>query len=677
MSVKNFKLTTVAAFVLAATNANAALYQVVESDASSLTTAGDYYSSAIQGAGSSPTSCFDSGSGCSGSSYNLAGDTLNAGQSTSMSSKLTYRAIEGISYKEEVPFGIDSDYDILTQDDLETYCNAYLGYSTCDSWATWHWSGDTDTGIGGLEKERNAFSDKDYSTNADSFFEAFTSSIFPFDPDEGSSAPSSGISSAPTSGTTEQVVTNIMTDTSGTLVGVTGITNSGYYTTTDGNSNYAQLYRQRGFFTNSDGSSITVLEPDYDSSVTSDSSKDSTIVNQMGRTMAFDSFSYGGTRYIVGSASVAPFSYSYDDKDYTGDVGACVDYTDPALYQDCQNFAFANRAYIWDSSNTSNKYYVADWDLDSATTALDDDTAAQASVRAATIADVSTSAYDGLPVLVGYNTDEYSSAFYMQAAVFRPASTSSFAIDGNEKWTSTFIENAKATSGTYRNSVATDINDNLLVIGEAKLKTPENGAYANKMFIADATSTPTAVYFNDMSEDIFFTGAGGQANAINNYNEIVGSVDAENHSESGGKARDIRGFIYPYSHTRGTETTRRAIFSNKAWWLDDLTNGGTYSDNNNKYRIIDATDINDAGVISATALKCSSGYDSTDHFAYCGGGSTQERIVAVKLVPIAGATSSDISARSTSSSTTVSRSGGSLGWFSIGLLGLLGFRRRK
>ena len=126
--------------------------------------------------------------------------------------------------------------------------------------------------------------------------------------------------------------------------------------------------------------------------------------------------------------------------------------------------------------------------------------------------------------------------------------------------------------------------------------------------------------------------------------------------------------------------------NSKAWWLDDLTNGsnadGDASGENNKFRIIDATDINDAGVISATAIKCtvggySSAYDTTSHNSYCGGASSNavEEVVAVKLVPIAGATKADIQARSADSE-KVDRQGGSLGWLTLTVLGLLGFRRK-
>ena len=156
---------------------------------------------------------------------------------------------------------------------------------------------------------------------------------------------------------------------------------------------------------------------------------------------------------------------------------------------------------------------------------------------------------------------------------------------------------------------------------------------------------------------------------------MVGSIDISREREKDGTEREKRGFIYPLDET-GTESTRRAIFDNKAWILDDLTNDGVVSSNNNTYRILEATDINDAGVISATARKCENGYDTTEMDSYCQGGRIGvETVVAVKLIPIENATSADIQSRSYRSA-NIDRQGGSLGWFALVVIGLLGFRRK-
>lgn len=161
---------------------------------------------------------------------------------------------------------------------------------------------------------------------------------------------------------------------------------------------------------------------------------------------------------------------------------------------------------------------------------------------------------------------------------------------------------------------------------------------------------------------------------INKYNEIVGQLDAEDTREIDGKPRRKRGFILPYE-ANGSVESRRSIFDNKAWYLDDLTNGSNAPVENNQYRIIDATDINDAGVISATAIKCDGGYDTTAHNSYCGEGSKEETVVAVKLIPIADADASNINARPVEKA-SAERSGAGLGWLSLTLLVLFGFRRK-
>ncbi|WP_375753991.1 DUF3466 family protein [Vibrio sp. HN007] len=658
MSSKTFKLSTVATFVLAATNANAALYQVVEISPSSSTV--EYHASAIE-AESGSTNCFSTNCG-TGTAYSLAGDTLVG---------------EGFSFKNEVPYRVDNHFNYQDLDDLESYCNSQLKYSTCEAWAERNWLGNSSLDTGGLQNEREAFYQSSYKSNHSSFFD---STNYTFTPSAGSAAP--GSLGSVHSNTIDTVVNSMYGTT-----GVIGNTSSGYY-----ESNYSQIYRQRGFYATS-ASSAVVLEPAYESAFSINSGSkgaEERTVNQMGRTFAYDSFEHGGKTYIVGSASVATFDYNDSNKDYgSRDVGTCITTAaagsntgDPALSANCQNFGFATKAYIWDTTDSGvTKHPVSPWGMSGTQYANYDEAASQASVRAAVIADRTGSTYNTTPVLVGFNTERDGNNMMMQAAVFRPTTPSSFSVADNA-WTSTFIANATVKIGsdfTYSNSLAKAINKNLIVVGESKLRgdTPENGAAASKMFVADANaSTPTATYFNG-TESIFFSGAGGEVNAINNFNEIVGAVDAETHREVNGKIRKRRGYIYPYNNSAGTDSSRREIFSNRAWWLDDLTNGGSYSSSNNKYRIISASDINDAGVISATALRCASGYDSTAHFSYCGNGKETETIVAVKLVPIAGAKSTDISARATEEDTKVSRSGGGVGWLSIALLSLLGFRRRK
>ncbi len=638
----------VAAALMAANSANAALYKIVPVDSG--VDANQVFSSAISdssvASATDPLGCFADSASCTDGDYLLGGDTR--------------QGEDGISYRDEVPFKYDNTFTYLDYGDLRNYCYNQLGYSTCDSWAVKQWFGansendedDCDYSLtGGLCQERRAFYQGYNGRNAAGFVDGAEIAA-PIDS-----------SYIPPGGTLQQdsanvVVNKVLAD--GTLI---GIASSGYYNV-GGHS--VLTYRQRGFYND------LVLQPKQDGDA---------IVKQMGRTFAYDSFDYNGTTYVVGSASIAPFDNGDDNKRYynggeSGELSNCTSYDDPALFAACQNFAFATQAYVWNSTDGTSGKAVSGWD--NTTEANKDDAAAQASARTAAISDVT--AFNGLPVLAGFNTYKDDDNYLMQAAIFYPKDT----VDptAENQWDSVFVQGAEVEDDDdyiYSNSLVKDINKNLIAIGEAKRsgRYPENGAANNRLFYTDAsvgnaTTKPTAVY---LSGDIFFKGAGGEANAINNYNEVVGSIDAEESREWDGKQRRRRGFIEPLNVT-GTDASRLAIFQGKSWWLDNLTNGGADSDANNAYRIVNATGINDDGVISATANYCAGGYDNTDHNSYCGDGSGTEELVAVKLIPIVGATADDIEQRR-AGNPPVERKGGSLGYFALALLGLLGFRRKK
>ncbi|EPO0036614.1 DUF3466 family protein [Vibrio cholerae] len=274
---------------------------------------------------------------------------------------------------------------------------------------------------------------------------------------------------------------------------------------------------------------------------------------------------------------------------------------------------------------------------------------------------------------VGYSSFDADNN-YMQASVFLLDDASNFS--NASSWVTKAVPGAESRIGgdyIHSNSVVTDVNKNLVALGSAKRtgSRPENGAAGDRLFVIEDVSanTPTA---NFLTGGIFFTGAGGKAGAINSYNEIVGQVDANDTRENDGKPRRKRGFIYPYS-ANGSDPSRMAIFANKAWLLDDLTNDNTATGNNNQFRVIDATDINDAGVISATALKCSGGYDTTAHNSLCS--NREETVVAVKLIPISDPSVAKIQQRSTEEQAS-ERKGGSFGLGLLMVLGVLGFRRK-
>ncbi|MEZ8039613.1 DUF3466 family protein [Vibrio sp. 10N.261.49.A5] len=579
MTCNKFKLTTVAALVLAATNANAALYKVVEvATPSSIVGASETFGVAIQPAAVTGTeSCFTTGTigGVACDSFKLAGETRNS--------------LEAISYREEVPFAMDAVFQYLQEfDDFKNYCNRELRYSTCESWAKTRWE---DTWF----KERNNLS----YVNAKAFIEG--GAILD----------------------TRNTVINSLYVNDASEVKPLGIKSEG-------------SIRNNAIFTTSPNGPAGSSETRAWKAITASN----------------------GTVYNVGSVS-------------TSETITETSTPDPV---------FSSKAAIWDGTNTKQ----IDWTRGG--TARQGDYYAQGSMRS--IAESDTKFYG-----VGYNTVDGSGDLQdMNASVF--ISKSLDLADSANTWTTKSIEGAKVNSNSsndykYSNSVATDINKNLFVIGNSKRngRVPENGSAGSKMFVVTDASvaTPTATY---LTGGIFFAGSSGEARAVNNFNEIVGQVDAETTREVDGSERRHRGFIYPYQAT-GTDPSRIDLFQNKAWWLDDLTNDGNVSGENNKFRIIDASGINDAGVISATAIKCmidtngdgrgndERAYDTTSHNSYCAGAASNavEEVVAVKLIPIEGKGKSDIQARSTDTA-KVDRKGGSLGWFALTVLGLLGFRRK-
>ncbi|MFA0038992.1 DUF3466 family protein [Vibrio chagasii] len=579
MTCTKFKLTTVAALVLAATNANAALYKVVEVTPS-ITGASEIFGVAIQpgsatdGTNDLALGCFDSAAtNCADTTFKLAGETRNT--------------VEAVSYREEVPFAMDAPFQYIQEfDDFENYCYRELRYSTCESWAQNRWN---DT----WSKERN---DLTY-VNAKAFVEGGDT----FD--------------------SHNTVINSLDDDAKPL----GVKS-------DGN------VRNNAMFTTTPNGPTGTSE-----------------------TRAWRAIKASdGTVYNVGSVSTK---------------GPGTDTSDTT---------FSSKAAIWDGDITKELDWIRSGN------AQQGDYFAQGSMRSIAITQTSDQPPVDIFYGVGYNTADGNGDLQdMNASVFVSDSLEL----NTAKWTTTQISGAEVKSGSsnddarYSNSVATDINDNLFAVGYAKRNgyVPENGSAGNKIFVVENAADPKAEF---LTGGIFFDGSSGEAKAVNNFNEIVGQIDAETTREVDGSERRHRGFIYPYNLPSSIDARRVDIFGGKAWWLDDLTNDGDASGDNNKFRIIDATDINDAGVISATAIKCTvdgkdQPYDTTSHNSYCGGASSNavEKVVAVKLIPIKGArydTGSDtdsVVARSADSE-KVDRQGGSLGWLTLTVLGLLGFRRK-
>ncbi|MBJ6921178.1 DUF3466 family protein [Vibrio cholerae] len=564
MSRITFKRSILASAVLLATQtANAALYQVMEVTPSTGQSYGSAWGVAIQPS-TGTDSCFNNSTVGSVNCQNfaLAGETRIEKASTG-------KAVDGLSYRDEVAFGIDNAFVYVQErNDFERYCYNELLYSTCNTWADPHWNR--------WQAEINSTQ----VANSIAFI-------------------GTGTTGAPID-ESQNVIVNSLTSNA-TPIGIN--VKTGDVTTYRRNANAIHAR--------------------------------STVAPNITDALYTRAWKTDGV-YTVGSIS----------RSSNNNEGAYF-YSKPAIWKNSNGETVE---LSWPTGTEPNR----------------NNRLAQGSMR-----DVVENG--GKLYAVGYSSYDTDN-HYMQASVFQLDDTSNFS--NAASWTTKAVSGAESRIGgdyIHSNSVVTDVNKNLVALGSAKRagSRPENGAAGNRLFVIEdiSASTPTA---NFLTGGIFFTGAGGKAGAINSYNEIVGQVDANDTRENDGKPRRKRGFIYPYS-ANGSDPSRMAIFANKAWLLDDLTNDNTATGNNNQFRVIDATDINDAGVISATALKCSGGYDTTAHNSLCS--NREETVVAVKLVPIVNATSANIQQRSTEEQAS-ERKGGSFGLGLLMVLGVLGFRRK-
>lgn len=573
MSRITFKRSILASAVLLATQtANAALYQVMEVTPSTGQSYGSAWGVAIQASNPDTiANCFTSSSidiGSPSTGTIACTDFALAGE-TRIEKASTGKAVDGLSYRDEVAFGIDNAFVYVQErNDFERYCYNELLYSTCNTWADPHWNR--------WQAEINSTQ----VANSIAFI-------------------GTGTTGAPID-ESQNVIVNSLTSNA-TPIGIN--VKTGDVTTYRRNANAIQAR--------------------------------STVVPNITDALYTRAWKTDGV-YTVGSIS----------RSSNNNEGAYF-YSKPAIWKNSNGETVE---LSWPTGTEPNR----------------NNRLAQGSMR-----DVVENG--GKLYAVGYSSYDTDN-HYMQASVFELDNTSNFS--NAASWTTKAVSGAESRIGgdyIHSNSVVTDVNKNLVALGSAKRagSRPENGAAGNRLFVIEdvSASTPTA---NFLTGGIFFTGAGGKAGAINSYNEIVGQVDANDTRENDGKPRRKRGFIYPYS-ANGSDPSRMAIFANKAWLLDDLTNDNTATGNNNQFRIIDATDINDAGVISATALKCSGGYDTTAHNSLCS--NREETVVAVKLVPIVNATSANIQQRSTEEQAS-ERKGGSFGLGLLMVLGVLGFRRK-
>ncbi|WP_318463160.1 DUF3466 family protein [Photobacterium leiognathi] len=660
MPHKMLKLSTLAILVAGASQASAAVYTIepVSTAGADQLAAQEYFPSAQANADSTPVSMFTTGIKPSAEGENCFTGNCNAGSYDVAGT--ARRGTQGAPLSDAVAFNQNRQF-VNDLSGLYNYCRDDLGYNTCDVWARSEYFGygynvddeQSGQGLGGLQHIQQTWKNN-YRSNAVALDNgaAVTTKA-----DDVSAYPEQGI------GTLQDKTTDA------TLEGITGNYSFGTSSSAVFNNNgvYPRAFAKRGFV-NIDGTPAALLNP-----VSGDA-----FVKNMGQTMANGAVeTTDGNLLVVGTSSFAQtFTQDVDSRDpNTDDINIGLGFnkdtfkqcaTNPSnLYStfECQFSSFANEAAFWLVDASGN--VVKSGAMGSNLAAVDkdhDDVSAQASANAVAMV-------NGSPVAVGYISRDTNSSdsYVMEAAFFKPTA----GIDSS--WTQTAIPGITISTGDDRNyeyTMANDVNANFKVVGIAKSHKADNRSYPQKMFIYD-NATGQTKFLDSSVSSIFFRGANGDAQAINDHDQVVGWVDSETKNQIDGSERRHRAFTYIAG-----SAAQGPLKAGSVWMLDDLTNDPELGNASvaNSYRIISATDVNNAGVISATANYCAGGYQNLTKEAQC---SVTEKQVAIKLVPKANATDKDIIVRKAEEDEPVKRSGGSLGILALTALGFIGFRRRK
>ncbi|WP_318410325.1 DUF3466 family protein [Photobacterium leiognathi] len=660
MPHKMLKLSTLAILVAGASQASAAVYTIepVSTAGADQLAAQEYFPSAQANADSTPVSMFTTGIKPSAEGENCFTGNCNAGSYDVAGT--ARRGTQGAPLSDAVAFNQNRQF-VNDLSGLYNYCRDDLGYNTCDVWARSEYFGygynvddeQSGQGLGGLQHIQQTWKNN-YRSNAVALDNgaAVTTKA-----DDVSAYPEQGI------GTLQDKTTDA------TLEGITGNYSFGTSSSAVFNNNgvYPRAFAKRGFV-NIDGTPAALLNP-----VSGDA-----FVKNMGQTMANGAVeTTDGNLLVVGTSSFAQtFTQDVDSRDpNTDDINIGLGFnkdtfkqcaTNPSnLYStfECQFSSFANEAAFWLVDASGN--VVKSGAMGSNLAAVDkdhDDVSAQASANAVAMV-------NGSPVAVGYISRDTNSSdsYVMEAAFFKPTA----GIDSS--WTQTAIPGITISTGDDRNyeyTMANDVNANFKVVGIAKSHKADNRSYPQKMFIYD-NATGQTKFLDSSVSSIFFRGANGDAEAINDHDQVVGWIDSETKNQIDGSERRHRAFTYIAG-----SAAQGPLKAGSVWMLDDLTNDPELGNASvaNSYRIISATDVNNAGVISATANYCAGGYQNLTKEAQC---SVTEKQVAIKLVPKANATDKDIIVRKAEDDEPVKRSGGSLGILALTALGFIGFRRRK
>jgi len=164
-------------------------------------------------------------------------------------------------------------------------------------------------------------------------------------------------------------------------------------------------------------------------------------------------------------------------------------------------------------------------------------------------------------------------------------------------------------------SIAYDINNSGIAVGH--ITKAISGRAVEKFFYVDTTVPKEQIEL--INPDDFFTGSDSTARAINNNGLIVGEGEIETHNESTSNPRRTAAFVYDMNDNIFTNLNEQVPCS------DRLT-----------YDIVEARGINDAGIISATAVVKANRIDAKGEAMLDSTGNplTEDVIRAISLEPI-------------------------------------------
>ncbi|PLC58310.1 DUF3466 family protein [Photobacterium carnosum] len=669
MPHKMLKLSTLAILIAGASQVSAAVYTVVPVDQNSTLKDQPYFDKAQSGASLlySSTGIQDSGSDSSCFTADCKSETYKV-------TSEARRGTEGTPIADTTPYNQNSQ-DIVKQSQLRSYCDNNLGYGICDIWAENQFFGrdyaDNDEwngqGVGGLQKKQAAWVNG-YHSNSQGLVNGVSVETF------ASNAESY-------TGTQKANLGDIIANTTDTLVKGTvgtdfvyGITSSSLFKNVSG---MPRAFEKRGFV-NTNGQSVQ-LAP-----VSTSTSNE--LVSNMGQTLANDAVMFDGKLFVVGSSSYAASFYAKNGNgDYRDDENKlpnaddilkdspqnldfnrlkdCTTNASENLYSnwECQFSTFANEAAYWlvnaDGTVTSHAISAGSGDNRDGLAVIDKDNDSLSFQASAQAVALDT---NGNPIVVGYSTNDVNNKLYaIQAAYFTAP------VGDLSSWTRTLIPGLairEDDSGDFSYTMANGVNSKSVIVGDAK----GNGTKPQRAFIYQVDQG-NAKFFDQLVPSLFFKDSNSNAAAINNNGQVVGWVDME--ASNGAEARH-RAFTYINSTAQGPLKT------GGAWMLDDLTNDPSAGVGSlaNSYRILNATGVNDAGVIAATAFYCDGGYDNLSKLSPCSLPKKEVQTI-VKLVPKN--IDAVIQPRAQDEDQPLKRSGGSLGILALTALGFIGFRRRK